>query len=162
MAFSRFDGPIPGQSLTTTPKNAKWEKPPQFTNKDKALEYLFTKMTNTSVSSRMVVMLENKTPVESLVRTFLFAGFTEGLWNYDLMVLLAKPVAAMIATIFHSVTGKRPPATTFKDGKADESLAASMKATKNLSPDPIPSPNKNEINSQLKRVGILSQYIGKK
>ena len=37
---NRFDAPIPGESLTDTPGNAKWEHPPQFTKVEEASEYI--------------------------------------------------------------------------------------------------------------------------
>ena len=36
-----FDAPIPGQSLTDTPGNAAWEHPPEFTDVEKAADYVW-------------------------------------------------------------------------------------------------------------------------
>ena len=36
-----FDAPVPGQSLTDTPGNYPWEHPPQFTDLNKAAEFVW-------------------------------------------------------------------------------------------------------------------------
>lgn len=38
-----FDRPIPGQSLTSTPKAWPWENPPEFTDVDEAFMYIIEK-----------------------------------------------------------------------------------------------------------------------
>ena len=37
-----FGAPIPGQSLTTTPKERPWERPSETSTVDQALGYYFT------------------------------------------------------------------------------------------------------------------------
>ena len=44
MIENPFDAPIPGQSLTDTPGNAKWEHPPQFVKVDEAAEYIWDRL----------------------------------------------------------------------------------------------------------------------
>ena len=39
-----FDRPIPGQSLTSTPKAWPWENPPEFTDVDEAFMYIIEKI----------------------------------------------------------------------------------------------------------------------
>lgn len=36
--MNRFARPIPGQSLTTTPKNAPYERPPEITDPEQAMQ----------------------------------------------------------------------------------------------------------------------------
>ena len=39
-----FDTPIPGQSLTDTPKNYPWENPARFVDTDKAANFIWDKL----------------------------------------------------------------------------------------------------------------------
>ena len=156
MPFNRFDGPIPGQSLTTPPKNAKWEKPPQFTNRDKALDFLMDKLLQPGMTLRLVAQLDGGIPLEGIVRTILMAGFTEGTWSLDLAILIAKPLAGMIATIYWGVTGKQPPKVTFDDGQADMNLVQTMQAVKAIQrPVPVTTQQTKQIETVIKKSGIL-------
>lgn len=97
--YNPFDAPVPGQSLTETPGNAKWEHPPQFVRPDKALDMIYDNLTKPKTVKQLIMMYKNDVPVEAIARTVLFAGFQEGKWTPDLAMLIAKPVAAMLAAI---------------------------------------------------------------
>jgi len=96
---STFDAPIPGQSLTDEPGKAAWENPPEYTSADKALEFLYTTMTDRANLKQFYVMISNKVPIESIARVMLFQGFGQGKWTVDMMVVLAKPLAKMLVAI---------------------------------------------------------------
>jgi len=42
----QFERPVPGQSLTTTPKSAPYERPPEITDPMEALDYHLDKIDN--------------------------------------------------------------------------------------------------------------------
>ena len=84
-----FDAPTPGQSLTDTPGNAGWEHPPEFTDVEKASEYLWQKLHEDEVLDQILSFLKNDVPIEAVARMMLFGGFTEGKWTPDLAILLA-------------------------------------------------------------------------
>ena len=42
----QFERPVPGQSLTTTPKSAPYERPPEITDPIEALDYHLDKLDN--------------------------------------------------------------------------------------------------------------------
>lgn len=94
-----FSAPIPGQSLTDTPKNAKWERPPQFTDLEEACNYVFEQMTKPRNAEVMITLLEKGVPIEALVRTIVFGGFAEGKWSVDLAMLMVKPVMYQMAGV---------------------------------------------------------------
>ena len=75
MIENPFDAPIPGQSLTDTPGNAKWEHPPQFTDVEEASEYVWEKMHEPNILEQIVTFLDNDVPVEAVERMILFGGF---------------------------------------------------------------------------------------
>ena len=55
-----FDTPVPGQSLTDTPKNWAWENPPRFTNSEKAAQFVWSKLHNKETASKIIILLENQ------------------------------------------------------------------------------------------------------
>lgn len=124
---SRFSKPIPGQSWTTTPGNSPWEKPPQFTNVDKAMDFLIDRLLNDTQITKICMLLKKKVPVELLVQTLLFTGFAEGKWTFDLMVLLAKPLTGLILTLYSKANGgKMPPTKLINNSGVDPGLASLM------------------------------------
>ena len=96
---NRFDAPIPGESLTDTPGNAKWEHPPQFTKVEEASEYIWDRLHDEKLLEQVIAMLREGVPVEALARVVLFGGFTEGKWAPDLAILLAEIVFKQIIAI---------------------------------------------------------------
>lgn len=108
---------IPGQSLTTNPdEKAPYEKPPQFTNVHAASEYIFEIATETERYGAIMEMLGDGVPLMNVVQTLLFAGFTTGKWNPDLMLLLVEPTAYIILALAERA-GLDP---TITDGEEEE------------------------------------------
>lgn len=138
--YQPFSGPIPGQSLTMKKGNQKWEKPPKFTNRDKAMDFLIQQMLQPDKVVQIVGMLDKGYPIEMLIRPILFGGFMEGFWTMDLSVMLAKPLAAFISLIYHFFSKGKKPKMTFNEGKANKTSAqilAVAKPNTNLSPQEI-------------------------
>ena len=94
-----FDRPIPGQSLTDEPGNYPWEHPPQYTDLREARDRIFEGMTQEENAKQLLTMLVSDVPVEAIVRTVLFAGFTEGKWTVDMAALLAPVVLIQIISM---------------------------------------------------------------
>lgn len=95
----KTDAAVPGQSLTDTPGNAKWESPPQYTNLEEAADYIFTQLNRPKNLSKVLAFLDVGVPVEAITNTILFAGFSEGKWTPDLAMLLVQPVAIQLIGI---------------------------------------------------------------
>ncbi len=96
---SRFSAPVPGESLTSTPRNMAFEQPPQFTDLEEATEFIWDQLNKRDNALKLIAMLDKQVPVDGLVKTILFSGFASGKWTPDLAVLMAKPVAAMVMAI---------------------------------------------------------------
>tara|TARA_R100000654_G_scaffold60218_3_gene87045 strand:- start:502 stop:1005 length:504 start_codon:yes stop_codon:yes gene_type:complete len=94
-----FDRPIPGQSLTDEPKNYPWEHPPQFTDLREARDRIFDNLTEEESIQQLLTMLSANVPAEAVVRTILFAGFTEGKFSVDTAILLAPVVLMQVVSI---------------------------------------------------------------
>lgn len=95
-----FNRAIPGQSLTNDPDSpAPFEKAPKFTEKTEALKYHFELFTEEQNYENILNALDQDVSIMEVVKVFLFKGFEDGLFNPDLMLLLAEPLAYMIAAL---------------------------------------------------------------
>ena len=98
--FSRMDGPIPGEGLTSDPDDPyPSEQPPEFTVLQEAIDYLFVTLTEEASYEGLVESALGGGTIMELTRLVLFKGFTEGKWNADLFLLLVEPTAYMIMGI---------------------------------------------------------------
>lgn len=155
MARNLFDRPIPGQSLTTPPRNAAWEKPPQFIDVNKAMDYLVKRLLVPEMAARLVMMLDNGAPVEAVVRTVLFGGFYEGKWSMDLAILLAQPVAGLITVIYDGMTGKKPPAMTLDDDLPDPGIVKQVQIENTRKPEVGDARILKSIEKTYKKTGLM-------
>ena len=95
-----LEKPIPGESLTSDPEAPwPWERPPEFTSVHKACEYLFEQMTNEDNYMQLMTLAAEGVPLMNITRLLLQAGFQEGKWNPDMVMLLAEPVVYMMAAL---------------------------------------------------------------
>ena len=94
-----FDAPIPGQSLTNTPGNYPWEHPSQFSDVEKASEYVWDRLHSEEMLDQVITLLKEGVPVEALTRMILFGGFAEGKWNPDVALLLSEIILKQIMAI---------------------------------------------------------------
>ena len=84
--------PIPGMSLTMDPDNPMpHDRPPEFTNLHKALNYIFENAIEEENYSQFIKLMADGSPLREVVQTVLFSGFYEGKWNFALMQLLIEP-----------------------------------------------------------------------
>ncbi len=98
--FSLMNAPIPGQSLTNDPENPyPWEKAPEFTVLQEAIDFLFVTLTEEAALEGLVESAMQGGTIMELTRLVLFKGFTDGKWNPDLFLLLVEPTAYMIMGI---------------------------------------------------------------
>jgi len=95
-----FNAPIPGESLTTSPDMQKsWERPPQFTDVDDCMENIYLELTSEEALPELVNMINDGIPLDELAQVVLYKGYTEGLWNPDLMLLLIEPTIYLLISI---------------------------------------------------------------
>ena len=95
-----FNAPIPGESLTTAPDMPRaWERPPQFTDEDDALESLYMELTSDEALLPLIELIDNKTPLDEMAQVILHRGYTQGLWTPDLMLILIEPTIYLLIAI---------------------------------------------------------------
>ena len=97
LGIDPFDSPIPGESLTSDPGNPRpFEKPPEFTNVEKAMAFIFDHLTNDGSYEDVLQTMREGTPLDMLAQVYLTKGFQEGKWNPDLMLLLIEPTIYLL------------------------------------------------------------------
>ena len=96
----KMERPIPGQSLTNDPEAPlPFEQPPRFVDKTDALEYLFASFVEEKKYLALMGALEHGMALMDLTKLLLVSGFQDGLWNYDLLLILIEPTAYMIMAL---------------------------------------------------------------
>ena len=99
-AGTSFNKPIPGQSLMSDPdKPMPFEKAPMYTDRTDVLENFFEMLTEPKVYEGLLDTLETGITVMDVVQTLLYQGFRQGDFNPDMMLLVAEPLAYMIAAL---------------------------------------------------------------
>ena len=94
----QMDRPIPGESLTNDPENPlPFEKAPEYTDLTTALEYYFATFTEEGKYDNILELIASGTPLMNITQIVLYQGFQEGLFNPDLMMMLAEPITYMLA-----------------------------------------------------------------
>ena len=98
---SKMDRPIAGMSLTNNPDNpAPYEQPPQFVNVHEASLYLWDYLTEDEQRYEALMMgISKGVQVMTIVEVILFEHFQDGMWNPDLMLMLAEPLAYMLIAL---------------------------------------------------------------
>ena len=98
--LGKFEGPVPGQSLTANPDEPQsWERPPTHTTLNASLNSLFAFMTEEETYIEIVSALGQGMPVTGMTQMLLQDGFQKGAWNPDLMMQLIEPTMYMIMSM---------------------------------------------------------------
>ena len=95
-----FERPVPGQSLTNDP-NTKyaWEQPTVYTDIQSAVMSIVNDSYEKETYKMIALTLADGMPVGSMASMILQAGFQEGKWNPDLMMLLIEPTMYILSAI---------------------------------------------------------------
>ena len=92
--------PIPGQSLTNSPEEARrWEQPPEFTVPKEAMYYIFERIIEPEVAENILLSIVNGVGVIDIASMILYSGFLEGKWTPDIMLLLTEPTLYMLMAL---------------------------------------------------------------
>ena len=97
--MSMFDAPIPGQSLTTEPKNYPWERPPEMSDINEVISFYMKGMSSPKVIDNLLDMLELDTPVDAIVNAYTTVNVMKGMHNVDVKLLVSPVLHEYISTI---------------------------------------------------------------
>jgi len=93
-AIDPFSAPVPGQSLTVAPGSQKFEKPAEFTDPDECVALIIERLeTDRAAKEEQLSLIASGVPVESIVNSIAFIGFSEGQWSPDVAELIKPPLA---------------------------------------------------------------------
>jgi hypothetical protein len=92
----QFDRPIPGQSLTTTPKAAPYERPPELTDPIDALEAHLDNLMKDGAMEDILFFLEEGIDLVTLVEGILRSAVMEGVHSIDVSLIIAPALHEFI------------------------------------------------------------------
>ena len=84
--------PIPGQSLTNDPdQRYPWESPPEYTDYKQALNFIADQLLDKEIYVPLMKGIGAGVPITDITLQMLQAGFEQGKWNPDLLMMLIEP-----------------------------------------------------------------------
>ena len=92
----QFDRPIPGQSLTTTPKAAPYERPAELTDPREALEAHLDNLMKEGAMDDALFFLEEGLDLVTLVDGILRGAVMEGIHSIDVSLIIAPALHEFI------------------------------------------------------------------
>lgn len=129
---TQFKRPIPGESLTATPKNAPYENPPEITDPEAALELHLTRLTDPKKMNATLGLLEMGIDLQTVVEGLLRAAVINGVHSIDVSLLIAPVIHEFIKITADNVGVEY---SEFEDSEDDEIptyAIASAKARRKL------------------------------
>ena len=95
-----FNAPVPGESLTVAPDSThSWERPPQYTNDEDALEALYFELTELDTLKQLINIINDGIPLDEIAQVVLYKGYSEGKYNPDLMLMMIEPTIYLLIAI---------------------------------------------------------------
>lgn len=87
-----FNAPIPGQSLTTEPKNYPWENPPEYSNPEDALMWHMDRLDDPEKTKACLGLLELGLDVVTLTEGLLRGAVSEGIHTIDTSLIIGPVI----------------------------------------------------------------------
>ena len=129
-AIDPVSTPVPGQSLTMRPGSQKFERPWKFTNPDDCVMFMIDKMEeNRELKEQQLSQIAAGVPIEYIVNTIAFVGFSEGLWSPDVAELIKPPLAMYFIL---TATAENIPMVVFNPEKNDQAKLSNEEIVTNM------------------------------
>lgn len=90
--MDKFGAPIPGESLTKAPKSFPWERPPEISKPEEAVDYYLEKLTEPKRMKSMLELLQLDTDVVTFTEGILRSGVSRGLHSIDVSMVIAPVI----------------------------------------------------------------------
>ena len=122
-----FSAPIPGQSLTDTPKNYPWERPAEITDPREAIKFHIDGINRPEALDNIIEMLQIGIPVNALSKTALTTAQMEGIHSVDVSLIIGDVIKEELISIAEEagidyVTGDEPSKIDIKEKEEQEIL----------------------------------------
>jgi hypothetical protein len=124
--MNRFERPIPGQSLTTTPKNAPYERPPEISDPELAIQMHLARLTDPEVMEEAMFHLEMGLDVVSLTEGILRSAVMAGIHSIDVSLIAAPVIHEYIKSTADSL------GVEYEEGLEDKEAAERTKSSRNM------------------------------
>ena len=99
-ALTKVGAPIPGESLTNSPDNPMpWEGPSKHSELAPAIDQIITELCTPEIYHPVVDSMRAGFPVAEMAEQVVFDGFSKGMWNPDLMLLLVEPTMYILIAL---------------------------------------------------------------
>ena len=129
-AIDPVSTPVPGQSLTMRPGSQKFERPWRFTDPDDCVMFMIDKMEeNRELKEQQLSQIAAGVPIEYIVNTIAFVGFSEGLWSPDVAELIKPPLAMYFIL---TATAENIPMVVFNPEKNDQAKLSNEEIITNM------------------------------
>jgi hypothetical protein len=146
-----FDAPVPGQSLTDTPRNYPWEHAPQYATVEDASMQVWEGLHKEETMEKVIVLLDAGLTVEEITKVIVFAGFVEGKFTPDVGLLLTPIVAKMIVAIGKNAGVEKININVPKQNDTKELIKTLIKAT------PKEVDEKEEVEEDTPDTGLMGK-----
>ena len=91
-----MSGPIPGQSLTDTPGNYPWEKPPEMVEVEDVVKFYINKLADQDVMDDLAVLFDADMAISSFVKSLTTSGVMFGRHTLDAGSLAGPAIHAFL------------------------------------------------------------------
>ena len=91
-----FERPIPGQSLTTEPKNVPYENPPEIVDPELAAMAHLEKLNNADAVESLLFFLESGIDVVTLTEALCRSAVIQGVHSIDVSLIIAPVIHEFI------------------------------------------------------------------
>ena len=95
----KFNGPIPGQSLTSTPRNYPWERPPETTDPDEAITHHLTRVSQPKMLDNILDGISAGMPVSLITDMMLTGAVAKGIHSIDISLMVAPVIHEYIVNL---------------------------------------------------------------
>lgn len=94
-----FDAPVPGQSLTTTPKNMPYERPPEINDPDEALAVHLARLNDADTLEDIMFLLEIGIDIQTLVEGITRSAVMAGIHSVDVSLIVQPSMHEFIRSV---------------------------------------------------------------
>lgn len=125
-----IQAPVPGQSLTDTPRNSPWERPAEFDTVEDVVKLYIKKLADQEVMDDIAVTFELGADLKTLTETIMLTGSMKGVHTVE-TGMLAGPVVASFIKMAMQEYGIDTPETpvSFEEAATEKEKARIMRLT---------------------------------
>lgn len=91
-----FQAPIPGQSLTDTPRNAPWERPSEYNTVEDAVTHYIRTLSDDNTMDDIAMAFEMGADLKTMTEVLMLSGSMKGLHTVEVGMLAGPVVASYI------------------------------------------------------------------